>query len=85
MGRELLVFLFFFAFLLKKLGFDSEMLNGMKEMETNVSLELSHDEACEILNRCLLAVGDDTPMFRDVMRRLARAIEQAERDLEFVA
>lgn len=42
----------------------------------NVRVELSYEEAYEILNRCLLAHGDDTKLFRDALRKLAWAIEK---------
>lgn len=41
-----------------------------------MQVELSYDEAYEILNRCLLAQGEDTNLFRDALRKLAWAIEK---------
>ncbi len=43
----------------------------------NVQVELTYDEAHEILTRCLLASGEDTACFRDALRKLAWAIERA--------
>lgn len=42
----------------------------------HVRVDLSYDEAYEILNRCLLATGEDTKLFRDALRKLAWAIEK---------
>lgn len=44
--------------------------------ERPVQVQLSYDEAYEILNRCLLAQGEDTKLFRDALRKLAWAIEK---------
>lgn len=49
----------------------------MKDEERPVIVSLSADEAYEILNRCLSSVGDDTPLFRDALRRFAWAIEHS--------
>lgn len=53
---------------------------GMKNLEREVVVELSYDEAYEILNRCLQSSDDDTPLFRDALRRLAWAIEKGRLD-----
>ena len=45
--------------------------------EHQVQVQLSYDEAYEILNRCLLAQGEDTKLFRDALRKLAWAIEHS--------
>ncbi|MCB0826253.1 MAG: hypothetical protein KDC26_08690 [Armatimonadetes bacterium] len=52
----------------------------MKNLEREVVVELSYDEAYEILNRCLQSSDDDTPLFRDALRRLAWAIEKGRLD-----
>lgn len=49
----------------------------MKDEERPVVVNLSTDEAYEILNRCLSSAGDDTPLFRDALRRFAWAIERS--------
>jgi|GEM_PF-2466871 len=49
----------------------------MKDEERPVVVSLTTDEAYEILNRCLSSVGDDTPLFRDALRRFAWAIERS--------
>ena len=43
--------------------------------ERPITVELSYDEAYEILNRCLLAEGEDNHLFRAALLKLARAIE----------
>ena len=40
-----------------------------------VKVELTHEEAYEILMRCLQSAEQDTPVFHSAIRRLARAIE----------
>lgn len=52
----------------------------MSAHNPNVSVELTVDEAHEILTRCLLASGEDTKCFRDALRKLAFAIERASAD-----
>lgn len=49
----------------------------MKDEERPVVVALTTDEAYEILNRCLSSAGDDTPLFRDALRRFAWAIEHS--------
>ncbi|HXH62416.1 MAG TPA: hypothetical protein VNI20_13800 [Fimbriimonadaceae bacterium] len=41
----------------------------------NVRVELTHEEAYEILMRCLQSAEKDTPVFHSAIARLARAIE----------
>ncbi len=40
-----------------------------------VKVELTADEAYEILMRCLQSAEKDTPVFHSAIQRLARAIE----------
>ena len=47
----------------------------MENEERIVVVRLTYDEAYEILNHCLQSAGDDTPLFRKALRRLAWAIE----------
>jgi hypothetical protein len=49
----------------------------MRDEERPVVVSLTVDEAYEILNRCLSSAGDDTPLFRDALRRFAWAIEKS--------
>jgi hypothetical protein len=49
----------------------------MKDEVRPVIVSLTTDEAYEILNRCLSSAGDDTPLFRDALRRFAWAIEHS--------
>lgn len=49
----------------------------MKDEDRPVIVSLTTDEAYELLNRCLSSVGDDTPLFRDALRRFAWAIEKS--------
>ncbi|MBL8069240.1 MAG: hypothetical protein JNM28_12390 [Armatimonadetes bacterium] len=55
----------------------SNDVTGMRDEERPVVVNLSIDEAYEILNRCLGSAGDDTPLFRDALRRFAWAIERS--------
>lgn len=52
-----------------------ENLIGMAQEERLVIVQLSKDEAYEILTRCLRSDDQDTPLFRSALRRFARAIE----------
>jgi hypothetical protein len=46
---------------------------------------LSREEAYEILMRCLQSEEEDTPVFRNALRRLARAIESKDRGISLAA
>ncbi|MEX2243923.1 MAG: hypothetical protein WD716_08770 [Fimbriimonadaceae bacterium] len=48
---------------------------GMERQTRTVKVELTHDEAHEILMRCLQSPEKDTPVFHSAIQRLARAIE----------
>lgn len=57
-----------------------------EEAERPVVVRLTVDEAYELLNACLQHAGEDTPLFRDALRRLAWAIEaKREEDTAHVA
>jgi hypothetical protein len=47
----------------------------MERTTRTVRIELTHDEAYEILMRCLQSPEQDTPIFHAAIQRLARAIE----------
>jgi hypothetical protein len=47
----------------------------MERLTRTVRVELTHDEAYEILMRCLQSAERDTPVFHTAIQRLARAIE----------
>lgn len=47
----------------------------MNDEERSVVIQLTYDEASEILARCLASNMDDTPAFRAALMRLAWAIE----------
>ena len=47
----------------------------MEVTDSVVKVELSHDEAYEILMRCLQSIEQDTPTFHSAIQKLARAIE----------
>jgi hypothetical protein len=49
----------------------------MNDEKRPVIVSLTEEEAYEILNRCLSSAGDDTPLFRDALRRFAWAIEHS--------
>ena len=53
---------------------------GMERPEELVHVLLSKDEAYELLTRCIQSEEEDTAVFRNALRRLARAIETKERD-----
>jgi len=46
---------------------------------------LSREEAYELLMRCLQSEEEDTPVFRNALRRLARAIESKDRGISLAA
>jgi len=50
----------------------------VNDEERSVVINLSYDEASEILARCLASNIDDTPAFRAALMRLAWAIEAYE-------
>lgn len=50
----------------------------MEDRDRIVVVTLSYEQAYEILNRCLASSREDTPVFRDALRRLAWAIEHDE-------
>jgi hypothetical protein len=47
----------------------------MPSDEFEVQVELTRDEAYEILMRCLQSDEADTPLFKAALKKLARAIE----------
>lgn len=47
----------------------------MKGQDELVQVLLTKDEAYELLMRCLQSDEEDTPVFRNALRNLARAIE----------
>jgi hypothetical protein len=47
----------------------------MERQARMVQVELTHEEAYEILMRCLQSAEQDTPTFHSAIQRLARAIE----------
>ncbi len=57
----------------------------MEHEDRIVVVTLTYDEAYEILNHCLQSAGDDTPMFRKALRRLAWAIECRDEDTDAAA
>ncbi|MBX3114651.1 MAG: hypothetical protein KF836_08810 [Fimbriimonadaceae bacterium] len=50
----------------------------MNDEERSVVINLTYEEAGEILARCLASNMDDTPTFRAALMRLAWAIEAYE-------
>ena len=53
----------------------AENLDGMDGSTRTVKVELTAEEAYEILMRCLQSAEKDTPVFHSAIQRLARAIE----------
>lgn len=47
----------------------------MEGADCLVNVELTRDEAYEILSRCLQSIERDNPTFHTAIRKLARAIE----------
>lgn len=47
----------------------------MEGFDKTVKVELSHEEAYEVLMRCLQSIEQDTPTFHSAIQKLARAIE----------
>lgn len=52
----------------------------MERPTRTVRVELTHEEAYEILMRCLQSAEQDTPTFHSAIQRLARAIEAQHTD-----
>ena len=48
--------------------------------QRRVLIDMSHEEAFEILMRCLESAEQDTPVFRTAIRILASAIRQPDHD-----
>jgi hypothetical protein len=57
----------------------------MKGHEDHVKVLLTKEEAYELLMRCLQSDEDDTPVFRNALRRLARAIEGKSANIHLAA
>lgn len=53
---------------------------SVRDKERTVLVSLTEDEAYELLGHCLQSAGDDTPLFREALRRLAWAIETREQE-----
>jgi len=53
---------------------------SVRDKERTVLVSLTEDEAYELLGHCLQSAGDDTPLFREALRRLAWAIEAREQE-----
>lgn len=57
----------------------------MDRSHEEVYVLLTREEAYEILMRCLQSEEEDTPVFRNALRRLARAIECRDRGISLAA
>lgn len=57
----------------------------MDRSHEEVYVLLTREEAYEILMRCLQSEEEDTPVFRNALRRLARAIECKDRGISLAA
>ena len=52
-----------------------KMMSAMERKDQIVRLEMTHDEAYELLLRCLQSPDYDTPVFHSAIQVLARAIK----------
>lgn len=57
----------------------------MDRQEELIQVLLTREEAYDLLMRCLQSDEEDTPVFRNAIRRLARAIEEKGRGIHLAA
>ena len=59
-----------------------KMMLEMERKDQIVRIEMTHDEAYELLLRCLQSPDYDTPVFHSAIQLLARAIKEIDKPIE---